>query len=123
MARRGGRRWSLLSPNLHLETAIGGGHPNEDYLIEHILQNPTPNTLSLEELVKETKRNHHIDLCLADSNPTSVKTIEFGPEMTLKINPSLSVHQEEKVVQHAKGTYGCLCLELQRNEGSAPLSV
>ena len=76
---------------------MGGGQPNEDDFIEHILQIPTPSTLSLEEVVKGTKRNHQIDLCLVDSNPTRVKTIEFGPERTLKINPSLSVHQEENL--------------------------
>lgn len=54
---------------------MGGGYPDEDDLVEHILQNPTPNTLSLEEVEKETKRNHHMDLCLANSNPTHVKTI------------------------------------------------
>ena len=69
-----------------------GGQPNEDYFIEHILQNPTPNTLSLEEVVKEVKGNHWIDLCLANSNPTHVKTIEFSPKRTQKINPSLSLH-------------------------------
>jgi len=74
---------------------MGEGQLDEDDLIEHILQIPTPSTLSLEEVVKETKRNHHIDLCLAYSNPTHVKTIEFSPERTLKINPSLSVHQEK----------------------------
>jgi len=53
--------------------------------------------MSLEEVVKETKNNHQIDLCLADSNPTRVKTIEFSLERTLKINPSLSAHQEEEL--------------------------
>ena len=38
-----------------LETAIGGGPPDEDELIEHIM---SPNTMSLEEVVKETKDNH-----------------------------------------------------------------
>ena len=32
-----------------------------------------------------------------DSNPLRVKTIEFGPEKTLKINPSLSALEEEKL--------------------------
>ena len=41
-----------------LETAMGEGKLDEDDLIEHILQNPTPSTLSLEEVVKETKKNH-----------------------------------------------------------------
>jgi len=80
-----------------LETFMGGGQPDEDDLIEHILQNPTPNTLSLGKVVKETKRNHQIDLCLPQSSPTRVKTIEFGLERTLKINPSLSVHLEEEL--------------------------
>ena len=43
----------------------------------------------------EAKNNLLINLCLADSNPTRVKAIEFDPKRTLKINPSLSVHQEE----------------------------
>ena len=47
--------------------------------------------------MKETKNNHQIDICLVDSNHTRVKTIEFGPERTLKINSSLSIHQEEEL--------------------------
>ena len=31
-----------------LETTMGGGQPDEDDLIEHILQNPTPNKFSIE---------------------------------------------------------------------------
>jgi len=77
-----------------LESTMGGGQSNKDDLIEHILQSPTPSTFSLEEVVKETQNNHQIDIFLADSNPTHVETIEFGPRRTLKINPSLSVNQE-----------------------------
>eukprot|EP00253_Pinus_taeda_P007146 PITA_07146 len=68
---------------------MGGGQADEDDLIEHILQSPTSSTLSLDEVVKKTQNKHQIDLCLADSNPTRVKTIEFRPERALKINPSL----------------------------------
>eukprot|EP00253_Pinus_taeda_P026388 PITA_26388 len=80
-----------------LEATIGGGHPDEDDLIEHLLQSLTPSSLPLEEEVRETQNNHPIDLCLANSNPLHVKTIEFGPEKTLKINPSLSALEEEKL--------------------------
>lgn len=76
---------------------MGGGQQDEGDFIEHILQSPTPRTLSLEEVVKETQNNHQIDLCLADSNPICVKTIEFGPERALKINPSPFVLQEENL--------------------------
>lgn len=37
---------------------MGGGQPDEDDFIKHILQSPTPDTLSLEELVNKTKGNH-----------------------------------------------------------------
>lgn len=37
-----------------LEATMGGGKPDEDDLIKHILQSPTPSTLSLEKVVKET---------------------------------------------------------------------
>lgn len=85
-----------------LETTMGGGQQDEDDLIEHLLQSPTPSTLPLEDVVKETQNNHPIDLCLADSNPLRVKTIEFGPERTLKIKPSLSALQEEKLCNMLK---------------------
>jgi len=85
-----------------LETTMGGGQQDEYYLIEHILQSPTPSTLSLEEVVKETQNNHQMDLCLTDSNHIHVKTIKFGPEKTLKINPSLFVLQEEKLCNMLK---------------------
>ena len=39
-----------------LENSMGGGQSDEDDLIKHILQSPTPNTLSLEEVVKETEK-------------------------------------------------------------------
>jgi len=39
-----------------LETAIWGGQPDENELIEHVHQNQTPNTMSLEEVVKEAKK-------------------------------------------------------------------
>ena len=69
---------------------MGGGQQDEDDSIEHLLQSPTPGSLPLEEAIKEAQNNHTIDLCLPDSNPLHVKTIEFSPDRTLKINPSLS---------------------------------
>ena len=80
-----------------MEATIGGGQQDEDDLIEHLLQIPTPSSLPLEEEVRETKSNHPIDLCLANSKPLHVKTIEFGLERTFKINPSLSTLEEEKL--------------------------
>ena len=85
-----------------LETTMGGGQQDEDDLIEHLLQSPTPSTLSLEDVVKETQKNHPIDLYLIDSNLLRVKTIEFGPMRTLKINPLLFVLQEEKLCNMLK---------------------
>eukprot|EP00253_Pinus_taeda_P022003 PITA_22003 len=80
-----------------LEATIGGGQQDEDDLIEHLLQIPTPRSLPLEEEVRKTQNNHPIDLCLANSNPLCVKTIEFGPEKTLNINPSLFALEEGNV--------------------------
>ena len=80
-----------------LEATIGGGQQDEDDLIEHLVQSPTPSSLPLEKEVRETKNNHPIKLCVANSNPLCVKTIEFNPEKTLKTNPSLSALEEEKL--------------------------
>ena len=77
------------SPIYSLDVTIGGGQPDEDDLIEKILQNQPPNTMSLEELVKKDEDDPWNGLCLADSIPTHVKMIEFGPARTLKINLSL----------------------------------
>ena len=63
-----------------LEAIIGGGQQDEDDLIEHLLQSPTPSSLPLEEEERETQNNHPTYLCLANSNPLHVKTIEFGLE-------------------------------------------
>jgi len=46
--------------------------------------------MSLEALVKKDEDNPWTGMCLSDSIPTHVKMIEFGLEITLKINPSLS---------------------------------
>jgi len=80
-----------------LEATMGGGQQDNDDLIEHLLQSPTPSLLPLEEEVRGTQNNHPIDLCLVDSNPLCVKTIEFGLKKTLKINPSLSTLEEENL--------------------------
>jgi len=37
-----------------LEATMGGGQQDEDDLIEHLLQSPTPSSLPLEKAVKET---------------------------------------------------------------------
>lgn len=47
--------------------------------------------------MNEIKDKHQIDLCLADSNNTRVKKIEFSPKRELKINPTLSLHQQEEL--------------------------
>jgi len=80
-----------------LYAIIGGGKPNEGNLIDQILQNQPHNTMSLNELVKNFEDNPWTDLCLADSSPTHVNMIEFGLAKTLKINPSLSAHQEKEL--------------------------
>lgn len=61
------------SPIYKLETTIRGGNPNEDDIIEHILQNQSLNTMSLEEVVKESKNEPQIDLCSIDSKPIHIK--------------------------------------------------
>jgi len=104
-----------------LETTMGGGQQDEDNLIEHLLQRSTPSTLSLEEVVKETQKNHPIDIYLANSNPLRVKTIEFGPERTLKINPSLSVLQEEKLCNMLKEHIDAFTWSYKEMKGLNPL--
>lgn len=101
---------------------MGGGKPDEDYLIEHMLQTLTPNTLSLEEVLKEIHKNHQIDLCLAHSKHTHIKTIEFGPERTLKINPSLFVHQEEKLWNMIKEHLDAFAWNYKEMKGVYPLA-
>ena len=98
-----GEEDELYSAQLNaMEVIIGGGQQEEDDLIEHLLQSPTPSSLPLEEEVKETLINHQIDLCLAGSNSLRVKTIEFGPEKIVKINPSLSTLEEEQLCKLLK---------------------
>ena len=119
-----------------MEEIIGGGKQEEDDLIEHLLQSPTPILLSLEEEVKETQNNHQIDLSLANSNPLRVKTIEFGWEKDLQINPSLSALEEEKLYNllrenleafawrymEMKGTHPSMCTHhIYIQEGCKPV--
>eukprot|EP00253_Pinus_taeda_P013815 PITA_13815 len=53
--------------------------------------------MPLDELLKTSKDNPWNDLCLVDSTLAHIKMVEFGPSKTLKIHPSLSAHQEEKL--------------------------
>ncbi len=67
-----------------------GGPRTEDDLIENLIQNLPPSALSLEELVEDTQASALVDLCVTDLTSPRVKSVEFGPERTLKINSSLS---------------------------------
>lgn len=73
-----------------LETALGGKPQDEDDMNKNLIQNPPPSVSPLEDIVRETQNNTSTDLCVADPTSLSVKNIEFDPERTLKINPSLS---------------------------------
>jgi len=76
-------------PTCTLDAIIWRGKPDEDDLIDQILQNQAPNTIPLDKLVKESKGNPWIELCLIDPSPAHIKILEFGPSRVLKINPSL----------------------------------
>ena len=81
-------------PICTLDVVIRGGKPNEDDLIDHILQNQPPTTIPLNEFVREYESSPWTELLLVDSNPEHVKNINFGPSRTLNINSSLSLKQE-----------------------------
>ena len=83
------------APLCALEIAMGGKQQDEDGMIENLIQNPPPSVSPLEDIVRETQNNPSIDLCEASSTSLHVKNIEFGPERTLKINPSLSISHEK----------------------------
>eukprot|EP00253_Pinus_taeda_P005022 PITA_05022 len=112
----------LYSAQLYaLGATIGGGQQYEDDLIEHLLQSPTPSSLPLEEDVRETQKNHPIELRLANSNPLHVKTIEFGPEKTLKINPSLSTLEEEELCNMLRENLEAFAWSYKEMNGVHPL--
>ena len=62
-------------PICTLYAIIGGGKPDEDYLIDQILQNQPPNTIPLDELVKESEGNPWTELFLVDASPAHVKIV------------------------------------------------
>eukprot|EP00253_Pinus_taeda_P003111 PITA_03111 len=74
-----------------------GGPQTEDDLIENLIQNPPPGALSLEELVEDTQASALVDLCVTDLTSSTVKSVEFRSERTLKINSSLSPSQEKEL--------------------------
>lgn len=47
--------------------------------------------------MRETQDNPLTNLCVADPTSLHVKNIEFGPERTLQINPSISASQEKEL--------------------------
>ena len=65
--------------------------------------------------------NHQIHLFLADSNPLRVKTIEFGPEKTLKIDPSLSTLEEEQLCKLLKENLEAFSWSYKEMKGVHPL--
>ena len=97
MVGRGGRRWGLFCQTL----CFGSKHGRRIARWGWIDWTPTPKSNSwfipLEEELRETQNSHPIDLYSADSNPLCVKVVEFGPEKTLNINPSLSTLEDERL--------------------------
>ena len=61
------------------------------------MKNPPLSVLPLEELVEDTQASALMDLYVADLTSSWVKNVEFGPEITLKINSSLSPSQEKEL--------------------------
>jgi len=84
------------TPLCTLETT-GGGPQTEDDLIETLIQNPPPSTLSLEELMEDTHASTLEDLCMTNPLTSRVKNVEFGTKKTLKISSSLSHSQEKEL--------------------------
>lgn len=70
---------------------------DDDDMIENLIQNPPTSVSRLEDILRETQSNPSTNLCVADSTSLHVKNIEFNPERTLKINPSLSTSQEKEL--------------------------
>lgn len=72
-----------------------GAKLQDEDIFQNLIQNPPPSVLPLEGIVRETQNNPSTDLYVADATSLRVKNIKFGPERTLKINPSLSTSQEK----------------------------
>jgi len=66
------------TPLCALETAMRGKPQDEDDIIENIIQNPSPSTLPLEDMVKETQNNPLTDLYVVNPTSLHVKNIEFA---------------------------------------------
>jgi len=62
-------------PKYNLYVVIGGGKPDEDDLIDQILENQSPNTMPLDDIVKESKGNPWNELCIVDPSPAHVKMV------------------------------------------------
>jgi len=63
-----------------------GRDPDEDDLIDHILQNQLSNPIPIGELMKEYRINPWDDLCPIDLIAYHVNIIQFGASKTLEIN-------------------------------------
>ena len=85
------------APLYALGITMGGKQQDEDDMIENLIQNPPPSVSPLEDIVRETQKNPSTDLCASNSTSLCLNNIEFGPERTLKINPSLSTSQEKEM--------------------------
>jgi len=76
---------------------MGEKEQDEDDMIQNLIQNPPPSVSPLEDTVRETQNNSSTDICATHSTPLHVKSIEFGPKRTMKINPSLSTFEEKEL--------------------------
>lgn len=108
-------------PICTLDVVIGGGKPDEDDLIDQILQKQSPNTMPLDELVKESESIPWTELCLIEPSPTHVKLVEFGPSRTLNINPSLLANQEEKLCKMLREHLDSFSWNYKEMKGVHPL--
>lgn len=122
MTRRGGGEWNIFFPTL----CPRNFHVRRIATWRWLDWTHTPRSNSQHLVLRGSSKGNqgkpsYLSM-LNWLNPTCVKTIKFSTERTLKINPSFS-KPRRKVVQHVKGTYIWIFLELQGNEGSVPLGV
>ena len=78
------------------------GKPNEDDLIDHIIQIQPPTAIPLKDIVRESESHPWIELHSVESTSEDTKVLQYFKSIPMNIKSSLLAKEEEKLCQHLR---------------------
>ena len=108
------------APMCTIDVILRGGNLYEDEVIDHAIQNQSSTNNPLKTLVKEFESQPWMEVHSVESTSESTKVIDFGPSLSLKINPNLSNEEEKHLCQLLKENLDAFSWDYKDMKGVHP---